>query len=362
MPSSAASISLLVLVLLSALCLLVLNKDSLPQLTQMSNSSRISTVLASHHYHSDDKHLKCGNVSYPGEDTRRFYSLPSGWDSSGLDLYEKERTKLATSLVRDAQAVHSHRVLPLDAVKTTGNTWFGAQLGIGGGPPKWEVSTFINFFKHLSGCKYYVGFGTWIGPTLFYAAQLVDEAYGIEADPVAFAQVETNLALNKNSAWASHTHLNHHAVGMGAEDKNATPTIASMSSASAGNSCSGLGKVACGKASVFWKVNAYPLPYLLKLWNVPVTNQLFIKVDVESFECQLVPSWLPWLQSIEGKKPIFHIALHSQIVQCSQDEYRQIYLFGSLFDFKHDACMDKDKGEWIGNGCRSGEFIFYDAP
>ena len=255
-----------------------------------------------------------------------------------------------------------HIVPPSWCSENCHNTWFINNLGTGEGAPKWEADTFINFFKHLSGCKYYIGFGTWIGPTLFYAAQLVDEAFGIEADPVAFAQVETNLALNKNSPWASRVRLNHHAVGLGFDDKNATPSIASMSSASAGNSCSGLGKVACGKASVFWNVNAYPLPYLLKHWDVPATNQLFIKVDVESFECQLVPSWLPWLQSIEGKKPIFHIALHSQIVKCSQDEYKQIYQFGSLFDFKHDACMDKDKEEWIGHGCGEGEFLFYDAP
>lgn len=286
--------------------------------------------------------------------------LPSGWDKSGFDMYENTRMALATSLIENPHAVISHRVLPLEAVKTTGDKTWWTNLGTGQGPPGWEHQTFINFYNHLLGCRYYVGFGTWIGPTLFYAGQMVEEAYGIEADPIAFAKVETNLALNKDMAWASRIHLNHHAVGLGSEDSDATPTNLDMSSAKAGNSCSGLGAIAaiCGKAKVFWKVNAYPLPYLLKRWNVPSTNSLFVKVDVESFECQLVPSWLPWLKNIEGRKPIFHLALHEQIVRCSQEEYKQIYQFGLLYDNKDDNCMDENREEWT---CLSGEFLFYDT-
>lgn len=294
----------------------------------------------------------------------RFSSLPSGWNQAGFLLYEKTRTDLATSLVQNPNSIQSHRVLPLDHVKSTGNTAFWKLLGNGNGPPAWEPQTFINFFKHLSGCRYYIGFGTWIGPTLFYAAQLVDEAYGIEADPVAFAHVEVNLALNKDKAWASRIYLNHHAVGLGSEDWNETSTKLVMTSASAGNSCSGLGnKIACGSPKDVWQVSSYPLPFLLKRWNLPATNDLFIKVDVESFECNLLPSWLPWLRNIgRSKKPVFHIAFHSQIEKCSQNEYKEIYQFAVLFDIKNEACMDEGKLEWAGQGCYSGEFLFYDLP
>lgn len=288
-----------------------------------------------------------------------FSPLPSGWDTAGFDMYEKTKKELAVSLIKDPNAVHPHRVAPLETVKTTSDAAWWRKLGNGERAPNWEAETFVNFFKHLSACRYYVGFGTWIGPTLFYAAQLVDEAYGIEADPVAFAKVETNLALNKGSAWATRVHLNHHAVGLGSEDRNATPTNLGMSSAGAGNSCSGLGKVACGTAKVFWKVNTHPLPYLLRRWNVPSTRELFIKVDVESFECQLVPSWLPWLEAIEGSRPTFHLAVHRQIVECSEEEYSKMYQFGLLFDNKNEECMDAVKEQWT---CKTGEFLFYDRP
>lgn len=293
----------------------------------------------------------------------RFSSLPSGWNSSGFFLYEKTRTDLAKSLVRNPQAVQSHRVLPIGHVKTTGRTnWWKDNLGNGEAPPKWEQSTFINFFKHLSGCRYYVGFGTWIGPTLLYAAQLVDEAYGIEADPVAFAHVEVNLALNRDKVWASHTYLNHHAVGLGSEEWNPNPSNIRMASAGAGNSCSAVDNVGCGTPKDFWQVNAFQLPYLLRRWNVPATKDLFIKIDVESFECQLLPSWLPWLNTIDGpNKPIFHVAFHSQIVSCSTEEYRQIYKFASLFQFVDGVCMDKVRQEWA-EQCHTGEYMFFDSP
>lgn len=301
-----------------------------------------------------------GNTNHVQFDMFVFSPLPSGWDTSGFDLYEKTKNDLAVSLIEDPSAVHLHRVAPLETVKTTSNAeWWQHNLGNGKKAPIWEPETFTNFIRHLSGCRYYVGFGTWIGPTLFYAAQLVEEAYGIEADPVAFAKVEMNLALNKGSTWAMRVHLNHHAVGLGSDDQNSTPTNLGMATAGAGNSCSGLGKIACGTAKVFWKVNTYPLPYLLRRWNVPSTRELFIKVDVESFECQLVPSWLPWLEAIEGSRPTFHLALHEQIINCSEEEYSQLYQFGLLFDNKDDKCMDAVKEQWT---CKTGEFVFYDRP
>lgn len=299
----------------------------------------------------------CNNSS---QQSKKLSSLPSGWDKSGYEMYRKRKSKLAEALVSDPGTVRTHRVLPLEAVKTTTTdySYFWDKLGTGKAAPIWEPETFFHFFDHITAVNYYVGFGTWIGPTLFFAAQLVNEAYGIEADPVAFADVETNLALNKNSAWASQVNLNHHAVGLGSNWEG-FPINLNMSSASVGNSCSGLGKVACGNAKVFWKVDAYPLPYLLNRWNIP-TNDVFIKVDVESFECQLIPSWLPWLKHIKGKKPTFHIAFHSQITKCSTEEYQHVYQFGLMFESRDNACMNEDREEWMGEHCLSGEFLFYD--
>lgn len=194
---------------------------------------------------------------------------------------------------------------------------------------------------------------------MFFAAQLVDEAYGIEADPVAFASVETNLALNRHQPWVRRVHLNHHAVGVGSSTEVEAKRL-DMASANAGNSCSGVGAtVACGKAKVFWKVNSYTLPALLHYWGVPVTRELFIKIDVEMFECQLVPSWLPWITSLSEKasKPVFHIAFHAQIQACSEQEFKDVYTFAKFFDSVDESCMNHDAKNWT---CGTGEFVFHD--
>lgn len=277
-------------------------------------------------------------------------------------MYQKAKDELAATLTSEPDKIVSYQVLPLDTVKAANfNSWHQKSFEAGDtGPSKWEPQTFTNFFNYLSRCKYYVGFGTWIGPTLFFAAQMVDEAFGIEADPVAFARVETNLALNKGSSWASHVHLNPHAVGLGSSTSHKpAATRVDMSSNSAGNSCSGIGEASCGRGGpgVFWKVNTYPLPSLLARWNVPATNELFVKVDVESFECALMPSWVPWITSLKGAKPTFHIAFHDQLNKCSDEDYQSVYQFAKQFTYADEDCMDDAKQTWT---CGSGEHIFHD--
>lgn len=303
-------------------------------------------------------------------------ALKSGWDEVGFNLYSEEKDRLTEVVVKETHGVVTHRVLPLEEVNSVNEVLlprgtgivvqdaegkdisFMEQLGDGNGPPRWEPKTMTNFFRHLSSCRYYIGFGTWIGPTMFYAAQLVDEAYGMEADPVAFAKVETNLALNRKAAWASKVHLSPHAIGIGSSETDSTAATVKMSSAMAGDSCSGIaGKLGCGEANVNWEVNAHPLPYLMKRWNVPSSGQTFVKVDVESYECQLVPSWIEWLGSIQGAKPTFHIAFHSNFNECTPEEYGLVYQFANMFEYKEENCMDKEKKVWI---CGLGEFLFHD--
>ena len=299
-------------------------------------------------------------IAQPGPGNR-LARLPSGWDESGINIYREKKEELARIVTSDPNKVFTHEVLPLAPVRTA-HAWFQKQKMNGQGPSEWEPETFVRFFNHLAGCRYYVGFGSWIGPTLFYAAQMVDEAFAIEADPAAFAIVETNLALNSHTNWARHVHINSHAVGLGT-DAAPNATRVEMASAGAGNSCSGIGASrACGKPKVFWKVNSYPFPSLLAHWGLPSTQELFVKVDIETFECKLIPSWLPWIESLEGPKPVFHIAFHSQVFSCSEEEYKDILKFAKFFDSSSDSkfieeCIDEEKQTWK---CRSGETLFYD--
>ena len=52
------------------------------------------------------------------------------------------------------------------------------------GIPKWEPNTYSEFNYWLPKSKYYVGLGTWIGITLFYASQMVKRQLGLRGIPL----------------------------------------------------------------------------------------------------------------------------------------------------------------------------------
>lgn len=273
--------------------------------------------------------------------TPAFVPLPSGWDSNGLSIQSKVTSQIYSTLLESDSTINTYTTFPLGPVRSLGIDGLagGAFLKNNlNGSPKWEKLTFKTFLMHVPGHKVYVDFGSWIGPTLFFNAQMVERAYAIEADPAAFSVVSCNLVLNSNSLWYSRVNIQGGGVGAGS---NATshPVSVSMKSASSGNSCSGMmDKVNCGEVTTKWDVNTYTLPFLFQRWSIQ-PEEAFVKVDTEAYECVLVPSWFEWLQSLPTK-PTFTISFHSYVVSCSDEQYegigkvlrlfRSIYLNGKI--------------------------------
>ena len=204
------------------------------------------------------------------------------------------------------------------------------------GNPKWEPDTYNEFNYWLPKSQYYVGFGTWIGVTLFYGTQLVKKAVGFEGDPTAYASVYANLEGNSHRNWYNHTFVYPVAVRKG--NDNGEPKRVSMRSSSAGNSCSGMKEIrmknqACGNDinSVSWDIDAYTLPHLLMVNGIPPNKETFVKIDVESYECELIPSWFDWLKSSPSKPTLF-ISFHGQSVRCcSEYQYAKILEVSKLY-------------------------------
>jgi FkbM family methyltransferase len=73
------------------------------------------------------------------------------------------------------------------------NEAFWEQCSSGG----WESETFAIFKRFIDDEHSYVDIGAWIGPTLLYGCQLAKRAYGIEPDPIAFAELKENIACNR---------------------------------------------------------------------------------------------------------------------------------------------------------------------
>ena len=63
------------------------------------------------------------------------------------------------------------------------------------------------FDRYIDKNTIYIDIGAWIGPTLFYAAQLADKSIAIEADPVAFKRLSENLSINSKEKWYTNISL-----------------------------------------------------------------------------------------------------------------------------------------------------------
>lgn len=81
--------------------------------------------------------------------------------------------------------------------------WFWNEYNRSG----WEPSTYALMKRYLKPDKNYIDLGTWVGPTVFYAAEIgVNHIYGIEANPVTFDMLKESCRQNdilkdKVSLW-----------------------------------------------------------------------------------------------------------------------------------------------------------------
>lgn len=200
---------------------------------------------------------------------------------------------------------------------------------------QWEPHTFDIFARYIDAETTVIDFGAWIGPTLLFHALLSKKSYGIEGDPVAFAQLKANVQLNvplfdgmrRVELLPACIATNH--------------SMLQMNSANAGNSCSGLGTVACGAVTVRWSVQCFRLSELFVHWHLRLTDNVFVKIDVESYECELIPSFVAWLSSAE-RKPTLYIAFHgSNVAACSVAQYTAIDELVHLYAYAH--CVGTDQ-------------------
>jgi hypothetical protein len=132
-----------------------------------------------------------------------------------------------------------------------------------------------------------------------------------------------------------------------------------MKSAAPGNSMSSFHKIFQEKSdsvTVNWTVHCYSLSAFFKAWDIdPEMIHAFIKIDIESYECNLLPSLYSWLTNIR-RKPTLYIAMHSQIVACTNDQYRIIAKLTALYRFRDSKFIDKK-----GNVRGTGDYVLSDV-
>ncbi|WP_409733389.1 FkbM family methyltransferase [Tabrizicola flagellatus] len=144
----------------------------------------------------------------------------------------------------------------------------------------WEPETFAIFDEFIGGESLFLDVGAWIGPTALYGVQRAARCIAFEPDPLAFAELEANVAANRGQVWVEKLELHQCAINsdgrsfiLGGRGEGGD----SMSSALFPNRTSR------------WTVEARRLHDVLATERQP-GQPVFIKIDIEGGEYELLPA------------------------------------------------------------------------
>lgn len=160
-----------------------------------------------------------------------------------------------------------------------------------------EPLTYKIFNEYIDKETTYIDMGGYIGGTCLYSAQLAKVAYAFEPDPVAFEYLQQNLDSNP--------HINNLTVYNQA--CGSTEGVVHLkSTASGGNSGS---SILINDFKSSWEVKLIDINKFIK--EHFKGGKLFIKIDIEGYEYQLLKDLLPTIQEY---KPTIFLALHPHLI------------------------------------------------
>jgi FkbM family methyltransferase len=148
---------------------------------------------------------------------------------------------------------------------------------------RWEPETLALIDSQVTPGTTFLDLGAWVGPTALYAAARGARVIALEADPVALAQLRRNLAVNPDLAQrievlARAVHAAEGRVTLGARRKPGD----SMSS------------VLITPGAVTWVAETITPAALAA--RIGAGGRLFIKIDIEGGEYELLPAMRPLLE------------------------------------------------------------------
>lgn len=157
----------------------------------------------------------------------------------------------------------------------------------------WEPETFLTFDHYIDESTVFVDVGAWIGPTALYAAGIASECLAFEPDPVAYAELEANLALNSDRGRMS---ANRVAIA------SKSGVLRMGSQHGAGDSMS---SALFSEGKETWEVRAETLAFVESL--LPRDAPVFLKIDIEGGEYSLLPALGDF---IRRRRPVMLLSLH----------------------------------------------------
>lgn len=164
---------------------------------------------------------------------------------------------------------------------------------------RWEPSTFEVIRRCVDAETVVLDIGAWIGPTVLFSARRAKRVEAFEPDPASVAVLRENLALNP----ADEAKVSVHEAAVWTE-AGARPM---GNQAAPGDSTSSLLEP---DAAHQWTVNCIAAADLAEM--VDPREKLFVKIDVEGAEYELLPALGPILQR---PRVDVLIAFHPHVVE-----------------------------------------------
>jgi FkbM family methyltransferase len=147
----------------------------------------------------------------------------------------------------------------------------------------WKPDTFAIFDRFLDRRHCYIDIGTWIGPTLLYGSQIAASAFGLEPDPIAFAELGRNIESNRPSS--DNIRVQQACIG----SKTGTADFGSHGEGDASTS-----SLLFGRMKTHWTVDAFSFDDYIERHGVGACN--FVNMDIERGEYQVLPGMAGYLR------------------------------------------------------------------
>lgn len=158
----------------------------------------------------------------------------------------------------------------------------------------WEPDTQAVFRRFIDKQHSYIDIGAWIGPTLLQGCQLARRAYGIEPDPVAYAELAENI--EDNRLIAGNVHLFNICI---------TPVTGKVSFGSRGDGGDTMSSLLFSDGKTHWMVEGLNFQDWTEQTGIDDCN--FIKIDIEGGEYSVLPTMAAYLTS---HRPTLLLSLH----------------------------------------------------
>jgi FkbM family methyltransferase len=158
----------------------------------------------------------------------------------------------------------------------------------------WEPDTQAVFRRFIDKQHSYIDIGAWIGPTLLQGCQLAQRAYGIEPDPVAYAELTGNI--EDNRLVTGNVQLFNICI---------TPVSGKVSFGSRGDGGDTMSSLLFSDGKTSWVVEGVNFQDWIERNEIEDCN--FIKIDIEGGEYSVLPTMAAYLRH---HRPTLLLSLH----------------------------------------------------